>query len=725
MRPAHTRWVLIVAALLAGLPPAATWAQVTAGPEFRVNTYTTSAQFYSRVAADPAGNFVVAWSNIQGYAPRRVVGQRLDATGTPLGAEFAINQNTIGAHTPGGVAVDGRGNFVVVWTWEPSQFDGEIMGQRFDASGASVGSEFQVNTHTTGNQSSPRVAAAPNGSFVVVWHSLSQDGSDFGVFGRRFDASAAPLGGEFRVNSFTTGSQDTPVVDADSAGGFVVVWSSRYQTGDDSFGVFGQRFTALGAPQGPEFHVNTFTTGIQTEGAVAMDAAGGFIVTWAGDQGQPTTDVFARRFDATGAAVGSEFRVNTYTTDAQTSPRVDSDATGNFVVTWSSYRQDPDPARGVFAQRYDRSAAPRGVEFHVNAYTTSFQLAPEVASDPVGNFVVTWASYGQDGDSFGIFGQRFGGLLPAALSVDAAAGPASNGNGVLEGGETVGVAPSWRNVNGAPQTFTGAASAFTGPGTSGNPTYTIVDGAASYGTVPNGGTASCAGAADCYAVGLTVPSARPVTHWDAALREDILPAVQGQSKPWALHVGDSFADVPRANPFYRFVETLLHRGVTSGCTATQYCPTNATSREQMAVFVLVGREGAGYLPPACGASPLFTDVPVSSPFCRWIEELARRGVVGGCGPGFYCPASPVSREQMAVFVLRTLDPTLNPPACAPPNIYADVPETSPFCPWIEELTRRAVVSGCGGGNYCPANLVSREQMGVFIGVTFALTLYGV
>ena len=60
----------------------------------------------------------------------------------------------------------------------------------------------------------------------------------------------------------------------------------------------------------------------------------------------------------------------------------------------------------------------------------------------------------------------------------------------------------------------------------------------------------------------------------------------------------------------------------------------------------------------------------------------------------------------------------------PPNTFADVPETSPFCRWIEELARRGVVTGCGGGNYCPAGAVTREQMGVFLAATFGLTLYG-
>jgi hypothetical protein len=109
--------------------------------------------------------------------------------------------------------------------------------------------------------------------------------------------------------------------------------------------------------------------------------------------------------------------------------------------------------------------------------------------------------------------------------------------------------------------------------------------------------------------------------------------------------------------------------------------------------------------------------------CGFVEELARRGVVGGCGGGNYCPQAAVSREQVAVFVLRTRDPSLSPPDCGVP-IFDDVPAASAFCRWIEELARRGVVGGCGGGNYCPASPVTREQMAVFLGITFRLTLYG-
>jgi hypothetical protein len=357
-------------------------------------------------------------------------------------------------------------------------------------------------------------------------------------------------------------------------------------------------------------------------------------------------------------------------------------------------------------------ALPAGIGF--TPATATLAGTPTVT----GSFPLTIAATGAGGCQGALLStlviNRANPFVPTALVVD------STGNSVLEVGESaVAVAPSWRNDTGSAAAVTANASAFWGPGAP-DPTYTVADAAAGYGSVPAGATASCTGTGNCYALSLGTPTRRPVRHWDANFLESLS---SGDAKSWALHVGESFDDVPKTNPFYRFVETLVHRAVTGGCSASTYCPDSTTSREQMAVFALVAKQGAGYSPAACGTVPLFADVPASSPFCRWIEELSRRGVVGGCGGGNYCPSSPVLREQMAIFMLRTLDPALSPPACATPA-FADVPASSPFCPWIEELARRGVVSGCGGGNYCPTSPVTRGQMGVFIAVTFGLTLYG-
>jgi hypothetical protein len=305
-----------------------------------------------------------------------------------------------------------------------------------------------------------------------------------------------------------------------------------------------------------------------------------------------------------------------------------------------------------------------------------------------------------------------------ALAVDPVAGGSSDGNGVLEPGELdASVRPGWRNINGATQVFTGVLSGIAGPA---GAVHAITDPAADYGTVANDASAQCF---ECYGVSVTA-AVRPQRHWDATTLETIAPAAHGQMKTWTLHVGDSFPDVPRSNIFYRFVETLLHQGVTSGCTATEYCPASPTTRQEMAVFVLSAKEGAGFTPPGCAPPNTFADVAETSPFCPFIEELAARGIVTGCGGGNYCPEAPVTRAQMSVFTLVTLAPgVINPPDCAPPNMFTDVPETSFFCRWIEELARRGVVTGCAPGLYCPGSPVTRAEMGVFLSGTFGLLLY--
>ena len=186
-----------------------------------------------------------------------------------------------------------------------------------------------------------------------------------------------------------------------------------------------------------------------------------------------------------------------------------------------------------------------------------------------------------------------------------------------------------------------------------------------------------------------------------------------QILPW------SFLDVPPGSTFAPFIGRLYNAGVTAGCTTESYCPDAPTDRAQMAAFVLKADDQA-FVPPPCGTSPMFSDVPVTSPFCPWIEELARRSVVTGCGGGRYCGSSPVSRAQMAVFALATLEgPGYAPPACTTP-LFSDVPAADPFCRWIEELARRGVVAGCGNGQYCPAAAVTRGQMSVFLVEGFSL-----
>ncbi len=181
------------------------------------------------------------------------------------------------------MALDAAGEFVVVW--ESYEQDGGaggygVFGQRFDADGDPVGDEFQVNPYTEGYLTIPAVAADASGRFVVVWTSEEQDGSGRGIFGQRFAADGQPAGEEFQVNTYTTGRQDFAVVGASAGGDFTAVWSSQEQDGS-SYGSFAQRYDADGNELGGEFRVNGQTVGNQLHSAVAADAAGNFVVTWA------------------------------------------------------------------------------------------------------------------------------------------------------------------------------------------------------------------------------------------------------------------------------------------------------------------------------------------------------------------------------------------------------------------------------------------------------------
>jgi hypothetical protein len=269
---------------------------------------------------------------------------------------------------------------------------------------------YQVTAYPPTRKFAPAVAAGTGGAFVVVWTSRSQDGMLGGVFGQRFSGSGAPQGSEFRINSYTTGDQRLPAVAADASGRFVVVWSSYYEDGSGA-GIFGRRFDASGMPQGGEFQVNTYTTGPQTFPSVASDASGNFVVVWHGSgQDGSGYGIRGRRFDAAGGAQGGEFLVNAYTSGNQLRPRVAAAADGRFTVVWNSSGQDGSSI-GVFGRRFDAAGAAQGAEFRANSYTLGAQRTPAVASDPQGDFVVVWDSLGQYGDLTEVFGQRYGDLI--------------------------------------------------------------------------------------------------------------------------------------------------------------------------------------------------------------------------------------------------------------------------------------------------------------------------
>ncbi|HET7675491.1 MAG TPA: Ig-like domain-containing protein [Gammaproteobacteria bacterium] len=388
------------------------------GGEFQVNTHTSLPQQVPAVAMDATGDAVVVWASdgAAGSSDYGIFAQRYDRNGNAVGSEFKVNTDTFRAASSQVqqpvVAMDAAGDFVVVWSSYDAPSDFGVFAQRYQADGTPAGTEFHVNLTTSGKQNEPAVAMDAVGDFVIAWSSYGQDGDGNGVFARRYKADGTPLSGELQVNTQTIADQQTPAVAMDADGDFVVAWVD-YQTNVDGsyFGIFARPFEAGGVAVGTEFQVNSFTTLIQSAPTVAMDADGDFIVAWQTkyeDAGTGDLGIAAQRFQANGAPAGSEFIVNTTTTGDQENPAVAMDAAGNFVVAWTDYSGADAAGDGIFAQRYHADGTPLGSEFQVNTHTSGDQISPAIATDAAGDFVVAWEDHsGEDGDGYGIFGQRY------------------------------------------------------------------------------------------------------------------------------------------------------------------------------------------------------------------------------------------------------------------------------------------------------------------------------
>jgi len=338
------------------------------GPQFVVSSFTTGNQVEPDVAMDRFGNFVVVWSGQGqvGQGANAVIDDRgvwarlFNADGNPLGDQFLVNHTTVAVQDQPAVAMDAMGNFVITWSSNAATLDHYgIWGRRYASDGTPLSGEFLVNATVNPAQIRSDVAMDDAGNFVVVWQSDGQDGAGWGIYGQRFDASGNRLGPEFRINDYTPADQVAPQVAMDADGDFAVVWSSFYQDGS-GYGVYGRRYSRTGQPLGGEARINQQTEYWQYQPAISMSDDGMIVVTWTAvnqdNRGGRDDGVFARIFNpdgsdyvnpATGLPLG-EFRINAIVVDDQNASAVAMDADGDFTVVWVGPDQD---RTGIYQRR--------------------------------------------------------------------------------------------------------------------------------------------------------------------------------------------------------------------------------------------------------------------------------------------------------------------------------------------------------------------------------------
>ena len=274
-----------------------------------------------------------------------------------------------------------------------------------------VSEDFQPSQRIVPEVSS--VAVADSGESIVVYHGRGVTGSrlpgdDREIFIQLYDADGGASGDPIIANAISRGHQFDPSTDAADDGTFWVTWSGR--GAGDRHGVFAQRFAADGATIGDTLLVNSTVGGAQMRPDVAAAADGSAVIVWSGvGAGTDNSDfdgVFMRRIDASGILVGEEILVNSTTDGQQDHAAVAMSDSGDFVITWNSRNEDGD-GWGIFAQQFNADGTPKGNQIAVNSTTAGSQYAPDVGVAADDAFVVSWSSFGQDGDSWGVFAHQF------------------------------------------------------------------------------------------------------------------------------------------------------------------------------------------------------------------------------------------------------------------------------------------------------------------------------
>jgi len=339
---------------------------------------------------------------------------------SPVGGEYAVAGALPGDQMMPAVSVSRGGGYVV---WQDQTLLGNnlsIRGRALDSGFSPVFPPFRINSSSKGDAENPQVALLHNGGAVFTWQA--------GVLGFQhiYARFLAPTNGWLALDQMVNGSpriyQANPAVAVLTNGNVVIVYAGfNTNTMQD---VYGQMFSPTGQKVGAEFQINQFTAFNQRSPAVTAVPSGGFVVAWVSEQqravtqpdstsvnygqiSRPSVDIYARLFDGGGAALSSEFPVNT-STHVCANPTAAAAADGSLMFAWSEKDGDVQ-ANGwdVFARPFTMVSPgllSGGVEQYVNTQLLGDQYDPKLTATGT-NFLAVWTSMGQDGSREGVFGQ--------------------------------------------------------------------------------------------------------------------------------------------------------------------------------------------------------------------------------------------------------------------------------------------------------------------------------
>jgi hypothetical protein len=386
---------------------------------FQVNTYTSSVQSNSSVAALSDGGWVVTWQSLgQDTDSYGIFGQRYNSIGNPIGNEFQVNSYiTSSQHNPSTLALT-NGGWVVIWEsfgqdgGSDSPWDSGVFAQRYDMAGNKLGEEIQVNTYIKNSQFDASASSLSGGGWVATWTTFDLDGDGYGNFGQIFDNYGTPVGDEFQVNSNGAGDQRGTEVVGLADGSWVVTWL-QHELNTFYYDLYYKRYDEAGNQIGDEFKVNTFSQSTLSNSSLTALADGGWLATWLSDV--PSEEgryiLYGQRYNNEGNGVGNEFQVISFPRKYSVEiPSVEGLFDGGWVVLFNAYNNSSNSVNGIspresgyYGQRYSQDGTPVGDVFRIMNLGENSSVAALVD----GGWVATLNSWEHDIVQGGISGRRY------------------------------------------------------------------------------------------------------------------------------------------------------------------------------------------------------------------------------------------------------------------------------------------------------------------------------
>ncbi|MGP8321957.1 MAG: FlgD immunoglobulin-like domain containing protein [Methanosarcinaceae archaeon] len=378
----------------------------TSGNLIRINDDTGDAdQGMPEIAMNKYGYTVICWMDYRAGSSVDIYAQLFDKTGFTIKKNFRVNDNPGTSGNNPDVAMDNLGNFVIVWE-DYRNGESDIFSQRFQANGDPVGVNIKVNDDAPDNDNLyPKVAVDGDGNFVVVWE--DQRASPRSIYAQRFNNAGARVGSNFKVNDIDGFSNGSPVIDMNESGIFVIAWTHWLASLKSQ--IYAQRFSGDGTFSGSNFAVSNYPDDLVMaySPTIAVKENGDFIVGWTKED-YVTLDhtIFERIFNRQGTPISGQFEL---TDGNEGFPAAFVNPDGSYGVLWEDTRE-----WGISAQIINANGGLIGSSFKIHdLYFPNSQ--PCIAIDNRTISVIAWQDNGADDGGLNIYATALGPLIPLNL----------------------------------------------------------------------------------------------------------------------------------------------------------------------------------------------------------------------------------------------------------------------------------------------------------------------